>query len=608
MTSRRSGKGGQPTRRRAPPSTARRRRVPKRPRTRPSRPPAHRLVALLAALALGFGAILVRLVVLQVADASAYQELALSQRLRYITIPAVRGSILDRGGHRLALSLPARAVFADPALVQDPPATAQAVAEILDLNAVELEQRIAGAPDGSRFVYLARGVPLPLAREIEDRKIPGIGFLEESRRFYPSEELASQLIGFVGSDGSGLEGLEREFDELLAGQPGYREVERARNGALIPQGSRQDVPPVAGSDIVLTIDQDLQYHAEVALARAVRMNKAKSGSLIAMDPRTGEILAMANYPSYDPNQYADATGFARRNRAVTDIYEPGSVNKVIAASAALEEGAVNLNERFNIPDHIQVYDRIYDDAHTHDVEEMTLGDIVAYSSNVGAIKVAQRLGAGRYATYLARFGFGRETGIDFPGESPGMLLPVGSWSGTTLPSISIGQGVAVTALQMTSVYATIANGGVLVPPRLVRAVVGPDGNTEDIEPDPGHRVVSPETADAVTRMLAYAVEVGTGANAQILPYWVAGKTGTAQKALPDGGGYSEDRYVASFVGFVPASRPELVVAVVLDEPESRYGAVASAPTFQDVARFALGLFRIPPAAKPPIPPHAVPTG
>jgi cell division protein FtsI (penicillin-binding protein 3) len=316
---------------------------------------------------------------------------------------------------------------------------------------------------------------------------------------------------------------------------------------------------------------------------------------------------MATHPGFDPNEFRTADVETLRNRAVTDLYEPGSANKVITAAAALEEGVVTPGQRLAVPDHLQLSDKVFHDSHEHATQLMTLGDILAYSSNIGTIKVAQLLGKRRLSDYLDRFGFGQTTGLGFPGEASGLLAPAEQWWGTSMGTIPIGQGVAVTPLQMAVLYGCIANGGVWVQPRLVRSTVGPDGRRTDAPPSETRRVVSESTADMITRMLAYAVEVGTGTAAEIPGYWVAGKTGTARKPLTDARGYS-DEYVASFIGFAPASRPAIVVAAVLDEPDTVFGGVAAAPLFQDVARFALAKLRAAPARRPPTPPHAIPTG
>jgi cell division protein FtsI (penicillin-binding protein 3) len=316
---------------------------------------------------------------------------------------------------------------------------------------------------------------------------------------------------------------------------------------------------------------------------------------------------MVSYPWFDPNSLSTADPKAIRNRAVTDVYEPGSVNKVITAAAAIQEGALNVDQTLTVPDSYQMYTKVFHDAEFHPTQKMTLGDIIAYSSNIGAIEVASLLGRNRFASYLYRFGLAHSTGSGFPGEVSGLLPPVSQWSGTSMGTIPIGQGIAVTPLQMAAVYATIANGGVWVQPRFVRGTIGPVGTLVPAPPSVTHRVVSAQTAQTVADMLAYAVDVGTGVQAQIPGYWVAGKTGTARKVRADGTGYS-DKYMASFIGFAPASRPALLVAAVLDEPVTVFGGVAAAPLFQAVMRFALDRLGIAPAPRLPIPPHAITPG
>jgi cell division protein FtsI (penicillin-binding protein 3) len=452
-------------------------------------------------------------------------------------------------------------------------------------------------------VYLARRVEPAVAEKIEGLRLPGIGLLEESRRWYPAGDLASHVVGFVGLDGVGLAGLELQYEKVLAGRTGELVVEQDPAGHLIPQSESRHVRPIPGGDLVLTIDRDLQYRAQRALARAVKKNGARGGTVIVMDPATGEILAMTTYPGFDANLASDAPDESLRNRAITDVYEPGSVNKVITASVALEKGIVGTREVFRVPDHRRVGPKVFHDAHPHPPMRMTLADIVALSSNVGSIQVAQRVGKQRLDTYLKRFGFGRRTGVGFPGEGEGILPPTAEWWETGIGTIPIGQGIAVTPLQIASVYATIANGGLRVRPRLVRGVIDARGEFQPGPPPEHRRVVSASTARTITSMLSYAVEAGTGAEAQIPGYWVAGKTGTARKPLEKARGYS-DQYVASFIGFTPAAAPRLVVAAILDEPETVYGSIAAAPLFQEVARFALTQQHIPSSRPLPPPPSA----
>jgi cell division protein FtsI (penicillin-binding protein 3) len=582
-------------------------------RRRPSehQGPAHRVVAMFVVAALGLATILTRLVVLQVRDANALSSMAVDQRVRDLTLPAPRGTIFDDAGTELAMSLPAKDVYADPQLVHDPATEARTIARVLGTKVAPVRQLLATKTDSHgtplHFVYVQRGLSLGLAARLEKAALPGIGFTADTRRYYPAGALAPQVLGFVGVDGTGLAGLERQYQQLLSGRAGSEVVQEDPDGTLIPQAGSSSTPPVPGDDLVLTIDRDIQYQAQQALANAVRSNGGSGGSVIVMDPHSGDILAMATYPWFDPNTFAEANPNYLRNRAVTDVYEPGSVNKVITLAAALQEHSVRLRQQFVVPDQIRVYDATIHDAETHPTENMTLADILAYSSNVGAIKVANTLGQDRFYRYLTRFGFGRPTGVGFPGESAGILPPVDTWSGVSLATMAFGQGLAVTPLQMASVYATIANGGVWVQPQLVRGTVDANGKLQPAPAPDTRRVVSTHTADVVTRMLAYAVDIGTGVEAQIPGYWVAGKTGTARIPRQFRPGYTK-KYVASFIGFAPASHPALVVAAVIDDPSTIYGGVAAAPLFKDVARFALARLRIPPAAKPPIPPHAVSPG
>jgi cell division protein FtsI (penicillin-binding protein 3) len=421
--------------------------------------------------------------------------------------------------------------------------------------------------------------------------------------------VAAQVLGVVGIDGTGLEGLEHEYQDLLAGRPGDEAVQEDRQGTLIPQAGQSLTPPVAGSDLVLTIDADVQYRAQAALAQAVKSNHAHGGTIMVMDPHSGQILAMASTPSFNPNDFTASPWESRQNRAVTASYEPGSVNKVIAAAAALESRTVNLKDRFTVPYAMQIYDHVFHDAEPHPTRIMNLADILAYSSNIGMIQIAEnRLNPGLLSSYLHAFGLGSRTGVGFPGEASGILPPAGTWSGTSVPTIAIGQGVAVTPLQMAAVYATIANGGVWVQPSLVRGTVDPGGTFHAARRASTRQVISPETAATLTRMLAYAVDVGTGQEAQIPGFWVAGKTGTARIPLPQGGGYYTDRYEASFIGFAPAVNPAVEVAVVIDEPTTVFGGIAAAPLFQEVERFALARLRVPPEARLPEPMHLIPTG
>jgi cell division protein FtsI (penicillin-binding protein 3) len=570
-----------------------------------SRPPAGRLVALFALMAFAFGAISVRLVVLQVSQAQELQDRAFDQRVRTTDLPAQRGQILDRNGARLALSTPADDVYADPQLVDDPWGTATRLSPLLGVGVPDLVQAMTS--DGT-FVYLARQLGRGASDRVQRLALPGIGLLPTSKRSYPAGSLASQVLGFVGTDGVGLTGLELGYQDVLAGTPGERTHELGLSGQAIVSGVDEERAPIAGATVVTTIDRDLQFQAQAALEQAVEEQGARGGTVIVMDPRTAEVLAMASNPWFDPNAFGDAPSATYRNRAVTDAYEPGSTNKVITAAAAIQERAIPLGTRLTVPWTMPVGDYIIHDSQPHAPMQMTLGDIVAESSNIGAVMVADRLGAPTLASYLARFGLGRATGVGFPGESNGIILPLDQWNDTILATTAYGQGIAATPLQMVSVYSTIANDGRWVQPKLVRGTIGPDGSLEPNEAAPTRRVVSAATARMVTRMLAYAVQDGTGTHAQIPGYQVAGKTGTARIPTGDGSGYLEGQYIASFIGYLPAGDPEVVVAAILDRPAAVYGGLAAAPLFKRVALAAIARLGIAPADRVPLPPHALPVG
>jgi cell division protein FtsI (penicillin-binding protein 3) len=567
------------------------------------RPPIGRLVALLVVMTFALGAIFVRLTVLQVSQAADLRARAEQQRVWTVAMPAQRGEILDRAGGPLALSIPARDVYADPRYVIDPWGTATRLSSELDLRTDDLVEKLTA---DTTFVYLARQVDLAVAERIAGMELPGIGFLEVSKRSYPAGSLAGQVLGFVDVDGRGIAGLELHYQDLLAGLAGERTQELDPYGRPIVGGVDAERPPVPGSSIETTIDADLQYQAQAALRDAVESQRAEGGTVIVMDPRTGDVLAITSHPWFDPNHFAEASPASIRNRAVTDMFEPGSTNKVITAAAAIQEQALPLDDRLSVPWTMEVGEFTIHDAHPHGLLRLTLGDVIAQSSNIGAVQVANLVGAADMATYLTAFGLGRETGIGFPGEAGGLMLPLHEWTDTTLATSAYGQGLAATPLQMASVYAAIANGGRWVQPRLVQATIDPDGERHPMPRGRSHRAVSVETAEMVTRMLAYAVDYGTGTNARIGGYQIAGKTGTARIPLEDRPGYLEGEYIASFIGYLPAGDPQVVIAAILDRPAQGYGGLAAAPLFQRVARAAIAQLGIEPAETVPLPPHALP--
>jgi cell division protein FtsI (penicillin-binding protein 3) len=545
--------------------------------------------------------IVVRLAVLQVSRAEAYQDEARQQRVSTVTLPAWRGRILDRSGEPLALSVPARDIYADPRYVVSPWSTARKLAAVLDAKTKPFARTL---ESDATFVYLARHVPTDVAERIEAMHLAGIDTLPVSTRSYPAGALAPQLLGFVNIDGKGISGLEMQYDAQLAGRPGERTWEHGSDGRPIVGGVDAERPPVPGVDVETTIDRDFQYQVQTALAQYVRMNHATGGMVIVMDPGTGDVYAMASAPGFDPNDPGASPPGTWRNRPITDVYEPGSTNKVITAAAAIEEHVIPLDQRLVVPWTMRVGDYTIHDSHPHAPERMTLGDIVAQSSNIGAVMVADRLGAPRMAKYLSAFGLGRPTGVDFPYEAPGIMLPLSQWSDSSLATMAYGQGIAVTPLQMISVFATIANGGQWVQPRLVLGTL--DGEGFHAAPGPAtRRVVSESTARTVTQMLTYAVADGTGTEAQVAGFQVAGKTGTARIPRPEGGYYT-DRSIASFIGFLPAGNPKVVIATILDRPTTVYGGIAAAPLFETVARYAIERLGLTPAVPVGLPPHALP--
>ena len=536
---------------------------------------------------LAFLAISGRLVVLQVFDAGSLDQAAARQRLTVIDLPATRGRIFDRNLDDLALSVPARAVWADPRLVRDKPRTAARLAKALGVKKATLAQRLASK---GRFVYLARRIPKIRGDVVQRLNLPGIFVVADVARRYPSGTVAAQVLGFVDIEGHGQAGIEQQYDGLLRGHPGKIQLERDPQGRAIPQGRRSLEPAEPGTDLVLTIDQHLQYVTEQALYRAVREHKARAGSVVVMSPRSGEVLAMANMPTFDPNRIAASKPEARKNRAIADVFEPGSTNKTLTAAAALQHGVVTPKTETIVPDNIPLCpEKTFRDSHSHAPELMTFADIVARSSNVGTIMAARDLGRDRLYKAEVDFGYGRRSGVDLPGEAPGILRPAQSWYCTDLGTNAIGQGVAVTVLQMASVYATVANQGVLRAPTLLRGTVDARGRVAKADRRPGRRVLSVRTAKAMSKILEGVVkEGGTGTQAAMEEWRVAGKTGTARKPDTRRGGYLPGAYVGSFIGYAPAERPAVVVAVVIDQPtRGFYGGAVAAPVFKEVASTAL---------------------
>jgi cell division protein FtsI (penicillin-binding protein 3) len=562
-----------------------------------------RAMALLVVLSLGLSAIILRLTQVQAVSASEYEKLGAGQRIRKITLAAERGAMFDRNGVDLALSVNQQTVWANPKVVPDPAGYAAKLAPVLGMDQKVLAERL--GQKSHAFVYLARKVDDATAEAVEKLGLEGVGFVPESKRFYPSGNLAAPLLGSVGIDNDGLAGLEVQYAKKLAGKPGELVVEQDPQGRRIPQGYSRLEPAVRGSDLILSLDQSLQYELERALVDAVGAATAKGGLAIVEDTRTGSILAMANVTG-DGAGTARPSTWSEKNRAVTDVYEPGSTNKVITMAGALEDGLVTPETKLTVPDKLPMANAVFEDHEPHPPIPWSVTDILVQSSNVGTIMVGQKLGKTRLDHYLRSFGFGTRTDVGFPGEPAGLLLDPDHWYVTSMGTVPIGNGLAVSALQMLQVYVTLANGGMYKPPRLVEATIDGNGVRHPVPPVEPRRVVSADTAGKLSSMLTQVVSEGTGTNAAVPGYLAAGKTGTARKPLEGARGYS-GKYVASFVGFVPAQEPRLAAVVVLDEPTPIYGGQVSAPVFSRIMQYALRLERIPPPpGSPPAPAPGAP--
>jgi cell division protein FtsI (penicillin-binding protein 3) len=544
-------------------------------------------------------AIEARLFQLQVVQYDDLVRKAEKQQTRTVAAPAKRGDILDRTGRVLAYSVDAESVVADPSAVEEPDATAAALCRVLDGCGPEQRQLMARRLRGdAQFAWLARKVTSDEARQVRGLELPGIGFVNESRRFYPNSDLAAQVLGYVGLDNVGLAGLEAAYDTQVRGKEGQVLVQNdARQQVLF---SRVERPPTAGATLELTLDYYLQYIAERELKAGVEENRAAAGTALIMDPASGEILALANYPTFNPNVYNRSGASARRNRAVQDLYEPGSTFKIVTASAALEEHVIDPADPVDCaPGHITFGSRVIRDTHAYGV--LPFADVIVKSSNVGAIKVGLQIGPERLTEYINRFGFGHTVSPDFRGESPGIVWSADRLTTSALASVSMGYQVGVTPLQMAAAVSSIANGGTLYQPRVVRALVS-EGHRIEVPHEAVRRTISPSTAAELTAIMEQVVERGTARSAQIDGYTIAGKTGTAQKLVD--GRYSRSDYNASFVGFVPSRRPALTIIVVIDSPHAKgyFGGTVAAPIFKRIAEASLRHLGVAPTlnAAPPV--------
>ena len=555
-------------------------------RFKPYHGPRLRLVVGL--FGLSFCAILIRLAIVQVFEHTYLHDLAARQYSRNITLHPERGRILDRHGRVLATSVPVPSVYALPQEIDNPDAVAKQVAEVLGQPLATVQHQLTST---APFVWLARQLPPEVGERLQKLNLRGVQVLQETRRFYPKRHLAGQVLGFVGVDGLGLGGLEHLYNRELTGTPRRVTLQRDASGRTVQivDGDPSDQP--RGADLYVTLDERLQYVAEKEIAARVRETQAKSGLVVVMHPPSGDILALAGYPFFNPNDFQDPKQRVwQRNRAVTDPVEPGSTFKLVTASAALEENVAQVTDMFFCENGLFVHGgRRLRDHHGYGLLSFT--QVIEKSSNIGTAKISERLSDTQLYTYIRRFGFGEKSLVNLPGEEEGLIRPPKKWSRPTHDSLAFGQEVTVTPLQLLAAYAAVANGGWLMRPRLVEHVVQGD-DSQFFAPQARHQVLSPQTLERINDILVGVVERGTGKQAAVEGYTVAGKTGTAQKV--ERGGYSHSKILASFVGYVPAEAPQLAILVILDEPlRAKWGGEAAAPVFKRVAQQALYYLQVP---------------
>ena len=512
-----------------------------------------------------------------------------NQRVRTLPLPADRGPIYDSEGAPLAITVESRNVTADQNLIENPAEAAERLAPMLGMDQATLQEKLTG---DDIFVYVAKGLTPEQWRQIKALKIVGIFSEKTTERTYPAGTLAANVLGFVNSEGVGSGGLEMSLDDRLRGTDGSRTFEQGAAGQAIPSAEDVLLEPEAGQGVQLTINRDIQYVAQRAIAARVRDANAESGTVTVLEAKTGRILAMATAPTFDPNNYTSANEDDMGNRPVSEIYEPGSTGKVLTMSAVIEEGKAKPRSKITVPPTLTRGGHTTNDHTPHGTLQLTLNGVLAQSSNIGTILFADKIGGDKLYEYQRKFGMGQPTGLNFPGEENGLLPKPENWWPTTFQALAYGQSYSVTSLQVASLYQTIANNGVRLKPRLIDGYVDADGSFTPAATEPGIQVVSRKTAKTVSRMLENVVTDGTGAVAKIPGYRVAGKTGTAERAV--NGGYSG--YSASFIGFAPADDPEIVVQVMLQDPKNgHYGSVLGGPVFNATMTYALQELKIPPS-------------
>ena len=553
-----------------------------------------RLLLLEAVILLSAMVVECRLVYLQIYKHGDFHRMANRQQFTHQEISASRGMIMDREGSLLAMNIGLFNVSAHPDLISDKVQAAAVLSRALGESYGSILSKISG---DKSFVWLARQVPYEKSKAVESMKLEGVEATREQRRFYPDHEMASHVLGFTGIDNQGLNGLENFYNKILTGKKGSEMTERDARGRTVMSDNKSVQAGSDGLNIVTTLDKTIQHVAQVELAKAFEKYKCKAASIVVMNTSTGEILAMANYPTFDPNDFKDYSSQTWKNRVVNDMFEPGSTFKLVTAVGALEEGIVNEDDKFFCENgaYKTDYGRVVTDHEKHGW--LTFREVFGYSSNIGMVKLGAKLGKENLYHYCKKFGFGDLTGIDLPGETPGKLRPLDKWSGLSMTSIPYGYEISSSPLQVVQAYAAIANGGVMMKPYLVRKLENSEGGTvKAFGPKKIRRVCSAKTAKRMTELMKWVVEKGTGVAVALPTYPIAGKTGTAYKFM--NGHYSRYNYVSSFVGFVPAEKPRFVIYISLDDPRGLYwGGYTAGPVFKEVAKRALA-YELVPAVNP----------
>ncbi|MCX5853004.1 MAG: penicillin-binding transpeptidase domain-containing protein [Deltaproteobacteria bacterium] len=553
-----------------------------------------RIFTLLVFFIVLFVALISRAFQIQVLSRESLKSLAVRQHIKTLYIEPERGIIFDRNGEKLAASILVDSICADPSKISNPSETAVSLASILKMDKDTILKKLSGSKN---FCWLARKIPPDQAASVEALNIDGVFLTKEPKRFYPNGELAGRLIGFVGLDSTGLEGMELKYENYLKGSSEKLIWARdAKGKRLYPRVENTAAKKEESHNLILTIDSRIQHLVETKLSEAIASKSAKGGFAVVMDPKTGEILALADQPGFDPNKFGSYNVGKGKNKVITDCFDPGSTFKPFLAAAALEEGIAKETDRFNCENGAYaIADRVFHEANRKRYGSLAFRDVIKYSSNIGCVKISEKLGKEKFYEYITKFGFGSKTGIDLPGESGGILRPVHNWTRVDTSTIAFGQGVSVTAIQLITALSAIANQGVLMKPYIVRAIVDKKGQiVKKVTPTPVRTVTSPATAKRMTAILTGVVgdHDGTGKRAQIMNVSVAGKTGTSQKFDFGRRVYSSERVRTSFMGFFPAEDPQVAILVTLDEPQrDKWGGVAAAPVFKNIGEQILTCFK-----------------